>query len=659
MLYGSTGKPSKPLSGEEKATKEKAQRKKRRMQIILTAVCHTLLLPILIPTVIVMILYVLVHDAIEKVKNLKQNGWKLHAKREEGEAYAKPRIISHTIMKCNRELPVLFNKYYVVYVETKYNKKLNRFICRNIDYIRKRFSERHYHFVYIPELKNLSDEELSLAFPLDTSAMTDEAKDKIRNLSTAEFTRLFANVSGMEFSGRMSGLLSLGSYEGDWGLCWDDVDYSKSDFVYVDLQKLDADSIKDAFEEYFRFYCGEKHAPFSVGARDEYPLDDWQFYESNGSQRNASDLIFIDEQEEMTHIAEDIKRKIEVLKQGGYIELLLHTLGADIVKQINDSRKTANKLMHLTVDDSLRIRIPELDNREVKMPALSRALYVFYLRHTEGVEFKFLSEYAEEILALYRMASNRLDDSKLRATVDSLVNPTENKINECVSRIKAAFLSIMDEYLARNYILQYRINEIRKEDSVAPDVVRIYKDMAKFVSLPREYVSYPPSLDDIPFVKGQSFDERSLQEEDFEHRLRHMKDMAAKVDRVESKKTLLKKKKDMLLQQMMCQLAEAAKAVLELEPMNFQAHFNLGRAYCNATDYAKAISENTMLIEHDAYTWNASYVNRAEAYLFAGEYDKGLHDIESYFNSMRRWKEGDAEAERIKKKLLKMKTKSM
>lgn len=85
------------------------------------------------------------------------------------------------------------------------------------------------------------------------------------------------------------------------------------------------------------------------------------------------------------------------------------------MKQINDSRKTATPLMHITVADDLRIFIPELDNREVKMPSLARALYVFYLRHKEGVEFKFLSEFTEEIFSLYRLASNRLDDARLRA----------------------------------------------------------------------------------------------------------------------------------------------------------------------------------------------------------------------------------------------------
>lgn len=653
MLYGSTGKPSKPLSSEEKAAKEKAERKKRCLETTLKVTGIVLLLPILIPVGIVMLLYLLVCKTIEKVKDLKDNGWKLHASQEEENHAEEPRLISHTITECDKELPVHFNKFYVVYVEMEYNEPLNRFIGENLEFIRKEFSERNYRFVYIPELKNLTDEEMLLAFPLDAPTMTDMVKDRIRNLSTVDFTRMFAGMIGMDVSRRMAGLLCLGCYEGDCGIRDDIVDYSKSDFVYVDLLKVDADRIKDAFEEYFRYYTGEKHVPFSVRPRDEYPLDEWQDTEKDGRQNDASDWIFIDEQEEMARIADDIKHKVEILKQGGYIELLLHTLGADIVKQITDSRKTANKLMHIAIDDDLTIRIPELSNREVKMPALSRALYVFYLRHTEGVEFKFLSEYTEEIFSLYRLASNRIDDSKLRATVYSLVNPTENKINECVSRIKSAFLSIMDEYLARNYFLQYRMKEIRKEDFLDPDVVRIYRDMAKYVSLPREYVSYPSLLNNVPFIKGQSFDERALQEEEFDRRLYRMEDVTGKISELESRKTA--RQKDNKLQQLKVEQIEASNAVLELEPMNFLAHFNLGEAYCNATDYAKSILENTMLIEHDAYTWNASYINRAEAYLYAGEYDKGLADIESYFNSLRRWKEADKEAERIRQKLLKAK----
>lgn len=287
------------------------------------------------------------------------------------------------------------------------------------------------------------------------------------------------------------------------------------------------------------------------------------------------------------------------------------------------------------------------------MPALSRVLYVFYLRHEEGVEFKFLSEFTEELFSLYRIASNRIDDSRLRSTVENLVNPTDNKINECASRIKAAFLSVMDEYMARNYYLLSRSDEIRMEDSKDDSVIRIYKDLAKYISLPRNLVSYPSSLKNIPFIKGHSFNERRLKEEESERRLRRMKDTTVEITKLESAKRRWGKKRKTELQRLRLEMLDATNAVLELEPNNFLAHFNLGEIYCNANDYAKSIQENTMLIDHDAYTWNAAYINRAEAYLYAGEYDKGLADIQSYFNSLRRWKEGDEEAERIKALLMK------
>ena len=464
---------------------------------------------------------------------------------------------------------------------------------------------------------------------------------------------MFAPLIGMDLTGGKAGLLSLGFYNGDFGCgLYDDVNYSKSTFFYIDLQTCCPDKIKEAFEEYFRFYCGEKHAPFSVRPRDEYPLDNWQENELHGDQSDASDYSFYYDQKKMQDVAEEIRERVEILKQGGYIELLLHTLGEDLVKQINDSRKTATPLMHITVADDLRIFIPELDNREVKMPSLARALYVFYLRHKEGVEFKFLSEFTEEIFSLYRLASNRLDDARLRATVDSLVNPIDNKINECTSRIKSAFLRVMDEYAARNYYLQMRNREFRREDSKDKNLLRLYRDYAKYISLPRSLVSYSEAVMRVPVVKGSSSQERCLREEEFWRRNHRMREAVSDVEKFNKKKYLSRKKRETEKQRLRQKVVEASMAVLEMESKNFLAHFNLGDMYCNAVDYEKSIRENTLIIEHDAYTWNASYINRAQAYLYAGEYDKGLADIDSYFKSLRRWEEADKEAERIRKLLL-------
>lgn len=660
--YGYIGKQKNhpPTPEEEKAEKGR-MRKERRKEIIGTAILHTLLLPILLLVAVVCFLYLGIVMCVEKIKEWKENGWKRSKKDVDKEEKWEPRpkLLSHTITTCNHELPALFDRHYVVYVETEYNQPLNSFICNNMEYIRKGFLERNYHFVYIPELKNLSDEDLACAFPLDTASMTDEIRNNIRNITTEQFTHMFLSLIGMDFSGSKAGLMSLHRYRGDIGHRIPDIDCSESHFVYVDLQDCCLDNIKEAFEEYFKFYATElRPGVFCVRPREEYPLDDWQEGEFDGHQNDIPDYLFYYDQQKMLGIAEEIRQRVEILRQGGYIELLLHTLGADLVKQINDSRKTATPLMHLNISDNLRIFIPELDNREMKMPALARALYVFYLRHEEGVEFKFLSEFTEELFSLYRLASNRLDDTRLRATVDSLVNPTENKINECVSRIKTAFLSVMDEYAARNYCLQMRSKEFRRE---APEEgkVKLFKDMAKYISLPRHLVSYPDAVRQVPVIKGSSFHDRTLMEEEFDRRCDRMTETVNRITNLDNNKSVFgRKKREAEKQRLRSELVEASMAVLEMQPNNFLAHFNLGEAYCNAVDFDRSIHENTMLIEHDAYTWNASYINRAEAYLYAGEYDKGLADINSYFNSLRRWKEGDEEADRIKALLMKAKVES-
>ena len=660
--YGYIGKQKNPPTPEEEKAEKERMRKERRKEIIGTAILHTLLLPILLLVAVVCFLYLGIVMCVERIKEWKENRWKRSKKDVDKEEKWEPRPkrLSHTITTCDHELPALFDRHYVVYVETEYNQPLNSFICNNMEYIRKGFLERNYHFVYIPELKNLSDKDLACAFPLDTASMTDEIRNDIRNITTEQFTHMFASLIGMDFSGNKAGLMSLHRYRGDIGYRIPDIDCSESHFVYVDLQDCCPDNIKEAFEEYFKFYATElRPGVFCARPKEEYPLDDWQEGESDGDQNDIPDYLFYYDQQKMLGIAEEIRQRVEILRQGGYIELLLHTLGADLVKQIKDSRKTATPLMHLNISDNLRIFIPELDNREMKMPALARALYVFYLRHEEGVEFKFLSEFTEELFSLYRLASNRLDDSRLRATVDSLVNPTENKINECVSRIKTAFLSVMDEYAARNYCLQMRSKEFRREAPEEEGKVRIFKDMAKYISLPRHLVSYPDAVRQVPVIKGSSFHDRTLMEEEFDRRRDRMTEAVNMITKLDNNKSLFGRKKcEAEKQRLRSELVEASMAVLEMQPNNFLAHFNLGEAYCNAVDFDKSIYENTMLIEHDAYTWNASYINRAEAYLYGGEYDKGLADIDSYFNSLRRWKEGDEEADRIKALLMKAKVES-
>ena len=149
MLYGYTWKQKNPPTPEEEKSEEERMRKERRKEIVGTAILHTLLLPILLPVAVVVLVYVGIKICVEKIKEWNKNEWKRSKKDVEKEEKLEPRpkLLSHTITTCNHELPALFDRHYVVYVETEYNQPLNSFICNNMEYIRKGFLERNYHFV--------------------------------------------------------------------------------------------------------------------------------------------------------------------------------------------------------------------------------------------------------------------------------------------------------------------------------------------------------------------------------------------------------------------------------------------------------------------------------------------------------------------------------
>lgn len=80
---------------------------------------------------------------------------------------------------------------------------------------------------------------------------------------------------------------------------------------------------------------------------------------------------------------------------------------------------------------------------KVKMPALSLILFMFFLKETEGIVLKQLSEKRSELLNLYVDISHRNIDE---ASIDRLVDPTCNSVNEKISRIRRAFVDALGEY---------------------------------------------------------------------------------------------------------------------------------------------------------------------------------------------------------------------
>jgi len=157
---------------------------------------------------------------------------------------------------------------------------------------------------------------------------------------------------------------------------------------------------------------------------------------------------------------DEAKIIIKKLKKGGIPQYILEQL-------VRGDEKLSR--LHITKD--YRIILPDYNNCEVTMGPLPKTVFFFYLRHKEGVCFKDLCEYREELTEIYKEVKGDLySASEAKISIDDITNPTKNSINENCSRIRKAFISKFDEHLARNYFVVGKRTE-KKMITLSRDMV--------------------------------------------------------------------------------------------------------------------------------------------------------------------------------------------
>lgn len=146
----------------------------------------------------------------------------------------------------------------------------------------------------------------------------------------------------------------------------------------------------------------------------------------------------------------EVQMLVERLRKSGVGEIALQRLF-----------KPTQKLSRMHIKYG-RIFLPDYNNMEIKMPTLSKAIYMLYLRHPEGIMFSYLPDYRDELLHLYGMISGRDNREDIRRSIDDVTDPTRNSINEKCSRIKQAFLREFDDSIARNYYITGERGEAKR-----------------------------------------------------------------------------------------------------------------------------------------------------------------------------------------------------
>ena len=180
-------------------------------------------------------------------------------------------------------------------------------------------------------------------------------------------------------------------------------------------------------------------APVSSGADD--------LFNSQLGEENIDDLI------------EEVRERIAKLRQRGISQYILEQL-------IHPD----DRLSRLVITKDYRLLLPDYNNMEIKMEPLVKAVYLLFLNHPEGIMFKYLPDYREELAHIYNKVKPwGLTDRALQS-IEDVTNPLLNSINEKCARIRGAFVGQFDDHMARKYY----IDGLRGE--------------AKRIALPRDLV---------------------------------------------------------------------------------------------------------------------------------------------------------------------------
>lgn len=141
-------------------------------------------------------------------------------------------------------------------------------------------------------------------------------------------------------------------------------------------------------------------------------------------------------------LVEEVKERILKLKEYGMSE-----------KELVALIETEQPLMKLTVSRDYRLFLGE-QRVEVRMEPLVKAIYLLFLRHPEGIIFKSLPDYRQELTKLYlEVRPWGLTDRALQS-IEDVTNPMLNSINEKCARIKKAFVGILGSEMAKKYYIK-------------------------------------------------------------------------------------------------------------------------------------------------------------------------------------------------------------
>lgn len=319
----------------------------------------------------------------------------------------------------------------IIYVENGYNECLNRFFMSHQDL-------RLYHmykFIYLPCLsENLREDDQLINYLCPNPEMIEKEKLVMDSSYPLQFLSYPEDADkikqGMFFFVGNRKNHGAGYIEGHYYPLVEGDD----DCIIKQLDEI----VKKVHSDYSRagLYCSVKRPDIKEGSTDDY-----------------ADRLFtwVNSDKETAQLVDEINDRMKMLEERG--------LPRNLILKLFESKE---KLSRLIVTKDLRIILPDYNNMEIKMEPLVKAVYYLFLKHPEGIAFKYLPDYREELTKIYvKLKPYGMNERVLRS-IEDVTNPCLNSINEKCARIRGAFVGQFDDSMAKNYYIRGERGEAKK-----------------------------------------------------------------------------------------------------------------------------------------------------------------------------------------------------
>ena len=298
----------------------------------------------------------------------------------------------------------------VLYVEADFDAQVNESIERDYESICKLLRKSRLEFFYLPHvIRDLESKKqtfrntLSYIEPTLTDSQLEHIDHNLSELNSVflskEIFLNYLNVNGLKI-GKPSFLMKIGNMRPG----------SSQDFLIIETTDNPLRTMKRISRLHARIL---KIQPELTDAKEKQLI------------------------RKMT-MKSDLHPKDELNYTG------LHKIILDTLLKYNANRE----LSRLFITTNGEIFLTDRNNTEVKMPALCKVLYVFFLLHPDGVLLSHLNDHKEELYRIYRQISAYSDDDLLRKAIANLTNFVGATMNANLSRVRKAFRDILGDEAA-------------------------------------------------------------------------------------------------------------------------------------------------------------------------------------------------------------------